>query len=207
MNRNFLIAMTLALYLMGCSSKTTSIRSSGSTDTFLPIPKNSVNKSELIYDRQHSIWTLNNQTYSGYAVSYHQDGTLKEKFGVLNGRKQNLAIRWYPDGQYKSFTYYHKGKTHGDKKAWAPDSSHTLLSHLKYVAGKLHGEQKKWYPSGELFKKLNMNMGKEEGLQQGFRKNGVLFANYEAKNGRVFGLKKAKLCFGLEDENIQLRGE
>lgn len=50
-------------------------------------------------------------------------------------------------------------------------------------------------------------MGKEEGLQQAFRENGVLFANYEAKDGRVFGLKKAKLCFGLEDESIQLRGE
>ena len=28
-------------------------------------------------------------------------------------------------------------------------------------------------------------------------------ANYEAKEGRTFGLKKASLCFGLEDENIQ----
>ena len=46
-------------------------------------------------------------------------------------------------------------------------------------------------------------MGKEEGIQQAFRKNGDLFANYEAKEGRIFGLKKAALCFGLEDENIQ----
>ncbi len=36
-----------------------------------------------------------------------------------------------------------------------------------------------------------------------FRKNGVLFTNYEARNGSVFGLKKAALCFGLADENIQ----
>jgi antitoxin component YwqK of YwqJK toxin-antitoxin module len=90
---------------------------------------------------------------------------------------------------------------------WSPDSSHVLLSHLNYVAGKVHGEQKKWYPTGELFKKLHLNMGKEEGLQQAFRKNGVLFANYEAKKGRVFGLKKAVLCFGLEDEKIQYEDE
>ena len=46
-------------------------------------------------------------------------------------------------------------------------------------------------------------MGKEEGIQQAFRKNGDLFANYEAREGRIFGLKKAALCFGLEDEKIQ----
>lgn len=46
-------------------------------------------------------------------------------------------------------------------------------------------------------------MGKEEGMQQAFRKNGDLFVNYEARNGRIFGMKKAALCFGIEDKNIQ----
>ena len=26
-------------------------------------------------------------------------------------------------------------------------------------------------------------------------KNGALYANYEAREGRIFGLKKSKLCF------------
>lgn len=46
-------------------------------------------------------------------------------------------------------------------------------------------------------------MGMEEGIQQTFRKNGALYANYEAKEGRIFGLKKAALCYGLEDQSIQ----
>ncbi|EPR68296.1 hypothetical protein [Cyclobacterium qasimii] len=46
-------------------------------------------------------------------------------------------------------------------------------------------------------------MGREEGLQQAFRKNGELFANYEAKDGRIFGLKRAVLCVGLEDEVVK----
>lgn len=46
-------------------------------------------------------------------------------------------------------------------------------------------------------------MGKEDGIQQAFRENSALYANYEAKEGRIFGLKKTALCFGLEDENIQ----
>ena len=46
-------------------------------------------------------------------------------------------------------------------------------------------------------------MGKEEGIQQAFRKNGDLFANYEARAGRFFGLKKSALCYELEDEDVQ----
>ena len=131
------------------------------------------------------------------------DNSLKEKFGIQNGRKQNEAIQWYADGHYKHLANYQNGKSHGDKKTWSADSSHILLAHLKYKEGKPHGAQTKWYPTGELFKKLNLNMGKEEGLHQAFRKNSALYANYEAKEGRTFGLRKATLCYSLEDENIQ----
>ena len=68
--------------------------------------------------------------------------------------------------------------------------------------GKAHGTQTQWYATGELYKKLNLNMGKEDGMQQAFRKNGVLYANYEAKSGRGFGLRKSALCYGLEEEKI-----
>ena len=46
-------------------------------------------------------------------------------------------------------------------------------------------------------------MGREEGIQQAYRKNGALYANYEAKKGRIFGLKKASLCFELEGQKIK----
>ncbi|MEL6535699.1 MAG: membrane-binding protein [Bacteroidota bacterium] len=195
----------LFIALLGCTERSVQLVPSAteSADTYLAIPDGEIEKSELFYDREKSLWTWNNQVYSGYAVSYHGDGTLKEKFGILEGRKQNQAIHWYPDGHYERAANYHMGKLHGDKKTWSADTAHTLLSHLQYVAGKAHGEQKIWYPTGELFKKLHLNMGQEEGLQQAFRKNGALFAKYEALDGRIFGLKKAALCFGLSDENIQ----
>ncbi len=34
--------------------------------------------------------------------------------------------------------------------------------------------------------------------------NGKLYANYEAIDGRVYGLKRANLCFDLNDETIQI---
>ena len=171
--------------------------------TPIEIPEKMVNKSLISYNNKKSLWSLNGQPYSGYIVSFHQDSTLKEKTGILNGKKQNQSRQWYPDGQLKQIANYHKGKLHGEKKLWSSDTNHILTTHLNYRLGKAHGEQKQWYPTGELYKKLNLNMGKEQGIQQAFRKNGELYANYEAKEGRIFGLKKASLCYGIEDEKIK----
>ena len=205
MNPN-LIALIIVISLLGGNEKKApSITTVISTIDILSynIPDTTVNKSELFYNIKNSSWTLNDELYSGYAVSFYPKKNLKEKFGILNGKTQNQAIQWFSDGHYKYLANYHKGKLHGEKKSWSTDSIHILVSHLKYVNGKPHGEQKKYYPTGELFKKLNLNMGKEEGLQQAFRKNGALYANYEAREGRIFGLKKSKLCFQLDDEEVQ----
>lgn len=207
MNQNIVLYI-LVLFIVSCSQKKTSETSLAkkSAEILIDIPDKTVNKSVLDYDRKKSLWTLNGQLYSGYVVSFYPDNTtLKEKFGIFNGKKQNEAIQYYADGHYKHVSSYNNGKLHGHKKTWSPDSLHILLSHLNYVSGKAHGEQKKWYPTGELFKKLNFNMGKQEGIQQAYRKNGALFANYEAKEGRVFGLKKATLCFGIQDDKVKYR--
>lgn len=172
-----------------------------STDVVLEIPNSTMDKSALHYNNKNSLWTLADQPYSGYAVSYYQDSTLMEEISILNGKQESQAMHWYPSGNLRLIENYHKGKLHGEKKVWSSDG--VLLSHLTYQLGKPNGEQKTWYPTGELHKKLTLNMGKEEGIQQAFRRNGALYANYEAKAGRIFGLKKTSLCFGLEDEIIQ----
>jgi len=39
-------------------------------------------------------------------------------------------------------------------------------------------------------------------MQKAWLKNGTLYVNYEAKNGRVFGMRRANSCYKLEDETI-----
>lgn len=168
------------------------------------IPKKEIKKSALYYNPQISIWNYNETPYSGYVVSYYPNGKLKEKFGLMCGKKQNEANNWYPDGHLKYSSTYHNGKLHGEKIIWSSEVPHILIAHFNYYLGKANGEQKKWYPTVEIYKKLNLNMGKEEGIQQAFRKNGKLYVNYEAVKGRIFGLKKAALCYKLEDQIIKM---
>lgn len=169
----------------------------------LTIPAKEIDKSKLVYNPKTSLWTLDSALFSGYSVSYFQDSILIQKFGIIEGRKQNEAFDWYPDGRLRYAADYYKGKLHGEKKAWSNDSTHILLAHHNYHLGKAHGIQKKWYPTGEIFKILQMNNGKEEGLQQAFRQNGQLYTNYEAREGRIFGLKRASLCYELEGGEIK----
>lgn len=211
MIRYFLLLILTFLLVLSCSESTINNEAIDHTadipaetiDTSLQIPDLVVDKTSLQYDNKTSLWTHNEELYSGYAVSFYQDDILKEKIGFLNGRKQNQATLWHPDGHPRQIAHYHKGKLHGEKKTWSADTSHVLLAQLNYFLGKAHGAQTKWYATGEVYKKLHLNMGKEEGMQQAFRKNGVLYANYEAKDGRSYGLKKASLCFDIDDEEIQ----
>ncbi|GAB5408437.1 MAG: hypothetical protein BalsKO_08020 [Balneolaceae bacterium] len=199
----FFWSLTFLFLLVGYSEKTENPPFTNKADIYLEIPDVLVEKSDLHYDHKISLWKLNEIPYSGFVVSYYPNNQLKEKFGILEGRKQNEFIQWYPDGHFKNVATYDKGKLHGEKKMWSSDSTHILIAHYNYHKGRPHGEQTKWYPTGELFKKMKLNLGKEDGLQQAFRENGDLYANYEAKDGRIFGLKKAKLCFSLEDEYIK----
>ncbi len=202
--KNYLMMFLLGLFSFGCSNsiEKENLTSVNEPLSLVEIPAQTIDKSKLVFNNENSSWTLNGNRFSGYVVRFYADSTLQQKFGVVAGKRQNEFLEWYPDGHPKLFANYHQGKLQGAKKVWSFGQSHSLISHLTYHAGKLHGEQKKWYPTGEIYKILNMNMGQEEGIQRAFRKNGDLYANYEAKAGRIYGLKRAALCFGLENENI-----
>ncbi len=42
------------------------------------------------------------------------------------------------------------------------------------------------------------------GLQQAWLKNEKMYVNYEAKNGRIFGMRRANSCYKLENEDVVL---
>ena len=203
MSRLFIL-LILCISLSDCTneSKGKTLDESKVDINELKIPLDSVDIGQVYYNKNTSEWKFGEKAFSGFVTSRYPDESLKSVFGVLEGKKQNSAADYYPDGSLKFSTDYYNGRIHGEKKSWSNNTPRMLISSLNYFQGKPHGEQKQWYPTGEIFKIMNLDMGKESGMQQAFRKNGDLFANYEARNGRIFGLKKTALCFGLDDENI-----
>jgi len=119
----------------------------------------------------------------------------------INGKKDGFHRLWFENGDLSYEATYAQGKLHGYSKTWWRNGN--LRSESHHQKGLSHGTQKQWYKSGAKFKLRNTNQGKEEGIQQSWRENGKIYNNYEAKNGRIFGLKRASLCFQLEDEEVR----
>ena len=165
------------------------------------IPDKEVHKSELRLYPNTGQWLYQGLPFNGFALTCHPNGAVAEKIGFHNGKKQGIALKWYADGTLAGKKNYVENRLEGVARAWWPNG--VLSSESHYVNRQRHGKQKKWYPNGKMARLMHFDRGKEEGLQQAWLRTGKLYANYEAKNGRFFGLKRSNLCYQLEDETIQ----
>ena len=165
------------------------------------VPDVNIPKAWLKLDQNDGKWYYKGQAYNGYAFVCHGNGAFRELTGYINGKRQGPAFKWFEDGSLSSQKNYNANRLEGIAKTWWPNGVQSTAS--KYQNRQRHGTQIKWYANGQMAQRRSFNRGKEEGLQQAWLPTGKLYANYEAKNGRIFGLKKASLCYGLEDEKIQ----
>lgn len=207
MIRNSLIYFASMSLLIGCNQYDKQNNKSSPILDKIEIPENVKNIASLKFQNSTSEWLYEGNLYSGFIVDYYDNKSLKLKMSIYKGKRHNRTEKWYPNGKLKEVSNYHNGQLNGEKKVWMSNNEHTLVSQLNYRFGKAHGEQRKWYPSGEIYKIMNFDKGIESGIQKAYRKNGALYANYEARNGRIYGLKKSKLCYSLENEKVQLTGK
>ena len=159
-----------------------------------------VSKDQLKLNGNEGNWYYNGQVFTGFLVRRNTDGVLEQKVGFYKGKKEGIAKVWFSNGILKVESNYHKNKLVGSYKAWWMNG--VLASEATYKNGKLEGVEKRWYDSGQLAKIMHYTNGIEAGIQQAWLKNGTLYVNYEAKNGRIFGMRKANLCYQLEDEVV-----
>ena len=200
-HKRVLYFITISL-LTGCNQVDYQINKENNIIEKIEIPNNIQNISSLKYNNSTSEWYFDGYLYSGFIVDYYDNKKIKLKMSVYQGKRQNKTEKWYSNGKLMEVSSYHNGKLNGEKKVWVFNNEQILISQLNYKLGKAHGEQRKWYPSGEIYKIMNFDNGIESGIQKAFRKNGALYANYEARVGRIYGLKKSKLCYSLENEEI-----
>lgn len=196
------IISCIALFLLGCENVAETETQSQLLE-LREIPAVYFTIDEVSFDNKKSRWLgTDSSLVSGYVLELYPDGTPYKKFGVVDGKKMGEQITWFPDGKIQFLETFNENRMHGVVKRWTREEGYQLVAELNYYEGRLHGKQLKWYTTGEVHKIMNLHHGKEEGMQQAFRKNGALYANYEALNGRVFGLKRSNLCYELKNEEI-----
>ena len=167
------------------------------------IPDFQVAKEQLILHPNEGKWYYDHKPFSGQSVVYYPNGVLAESVGYYQGKKEGIAQKWFADGLLRRQSHYIVNHLDGILQIWSPNPNSILISESQYIDGVQHGVQTKWHTNGQLSRRTNINMGNVVGMQQAWLRNGKIYVNYEAKNGRIFGLKKSILCYELEDENIQ----
>lgn len=187
------------IFIVGCNSA-----SNNKKTTIINIDEtNIVHKDSLILNGNEGNWYYKNKLYNGYAVKYYKNDALKEKTGFFNGKKQGVYQYWFPNGTIKLKSNYNQNVLVGSYTAFWSNGNKALESY--YVNGKKEGIEQQWYPEGNISKVRNLVKDREQGLQKAWLKNGKIYVNYEAKNGRVFGMKRANLCYQLKNEKIEER--
>ncbi len=161
----------------------------------------SVNADSLQLKPTEGLVYYKNKPFTGTSTSTFPNGNPATSTDYMNGRKHGLFLKWFPDSTVSYQSHYNMGKQHGITKSWW--SNGNLRSQSQFKEGLVHGTQTQWYNSGAKFKELNYTNGKEEGMQKAWRENGKIYSNYEARDNRIFGLKRANLCFELSDEEVQ----
>lgn len=209
-----LISLAVLLLLAGCGSYGGDVqeahylgRDVSPVYDVPQIPNQRVSKDQLTLMPLEGKWFFQQEPFSGHALVFHPDSSLAESVGFLEGKREGIAQKWYPDGQLRKESFYRANKLDGTVKVWAPGPEKILISESRYVDGVRHGLQQRWYPNGTVLNKRNLEHGQEVGMQQAWLPTGKIYINYEAKNGRTFGLKKATLCYQLDSLEVVYSSE
>ena len=159
-----------------------------------------VPKEELTLNQLEGKWYYKNEPFNGYSLKKYSNGTVEERLGFYKGKREGVAKRWSEIGVLRVESYYKQNRLVGSYKSWWENG--VLGAEANYENGKMNGVSKEWHPTGQLAKERQLIDGKENGLQKAWLKNGTLYVNYEAKNGRIFGMKRANSCYQLKDEVV-----
>ncbi len=195
------IILCSSLFLFFACAKTDKETVPTITYQYKEVKNVEIHKDSIRLIPEQGIWQYQGIPFNGYTVRYYSNGVLEERIGYFEGKKEGVAKKWFENGQLQKTSYYSSNKLHGEELIWW--SHGTLAATLNYTYGYKNGIQQRWYINGQRSKKTQYHLGKEEGIQQAWLENGKIYVNYEAKNGRSFGLRKAKLCYALENEVVQ----
>ena len=108
----------------------------------------------------------------GLNEAFHENGKIKERFHVKNGKKEGLQQNYYENGQVMTESPFKNGLIHGTMKAWYEDGNKLTVSEFKKDI--CHGLCQNWYPNGQLAMRGSKINQRQHGLWENYYENGQL---------------------------------
>lgn len=124
--------------------------------------------------------------------------SLAQAGSLIPGNPDRIAQAFADDGTLLSQTTWRDGRKSGRHLAFWPGGAPRVEAF--YVSDVIEGAYRSWHPNGQLAELKNYTQGREAGRQQAWTPQGELFLNYEARNGRHFGLINSKPCLPVQGE-------
>lgn len=142
------------------------------------------------------IW-LTDTLFSGWQYSLYSTGDTAFVGAFRDGKAQGIHRRWYANGQPQELRQYDNGWQEGQQHGWYESGKPAFVLHFRHDV--YEGHVREWYPNGQLARDGHYHDGHENGAQRLWYATGTLQANYEARNGRHYGLTGVKNCVNVWD--------
>jgi len=108
---------------------------------------------------------------------------------------------WFPNRQLAEERFYINGRKEGIHQKWWPDGKPKM--YFEAYGDEYHGVFREWYASGLISKEFHYVHGREEGSEKLWWDNGSIRANYVIRNGRKYGLIGLVICENPYDSVIK----
>lgn len=197
LTRTFLTILFAFISLCSCNDLSENEKEPNKTKV---VPLNTINKNLLVLKPNTGQWYYNDEPFNGYGILFFENKNVAEKIGYIDGKREGKFFSFFRNGNLKKEGNYINNKLHGKKINYYENGK--IYSESNYENGVLHGIQSTWFINGQLSKRRTLNYGQEEGLQQAWLEDGRLYVNYEAKDGRIYGMRRANSCYQLKDEVV-----
>lgn len=196
MNRCSIILFAL-LFGAGCMQQTEKENLSEAATQQADIPRVMIVSGDTSLKLFNGQWFYMGKPFTGFIRKNDSAGRLMAKQSIVKGLDEGWQFAYYPDGTMESKRFYHLGEKDSLNMGWWPNGKLRYAYHFKN--GVYEGDFDEWYQSGNPLKHIVYHNGKEQS-GKGWRDNGKVYMSFMMRNGRLYGLINANLCYSLKNE-------
>lgn len=137
------------------------------------------------------------EPFTGFVVSYHDNGLLDEKFSVKDGKYEGPYKQFHENGTLNVKTNFENGLEEGPYKEFHENG--TLKTKVNFKNGLEEGQYEEFYEDGSLYVRMTLKNGKRDGLFQWFViETGSIWGESCHQNGETVDMS---FCEGEQNSN------